>query len=354
MPDFPIQDYINGFISSEMNKLKDRDTLLVSPPLRGIKYLLANLTNHSPRTQANLIIWKYVESLIPHLDPETRKYLLEFEKTSGGRKNVEERWYRCTKIIAKLTVEPQNILSLAVGSMYSRKYITAKIKTNVEKMVKDIKEEFKRMLKKMAWIDGNTRERFEKKQEKLRQFIAYPEEYFDDSIIDKYYSGLILRNESFLKNVFAVNKFYLRKKSEELKLWPQDNDWSWYLGAAQINAFNSNKANAIYFPAAILRGIFYNVERPAYQNYATLGWIIAHELTHGYDRDGLRFGENGQYISKFNQSTLNRFNEKSACLANQYSNFFLNTSSEESLQVNGNQVQRYQNQILNNLSKKLF
>ena len=323
--------------------MKERDTLLVSPPLRGIKYLLANLSNFSPRTQANLIIWKYVESLIPHLDPEARKYLLEFEKYSGGRKNVEERWYRCTKIISKFAIEPHNILSLAVGSMYSRKYITQEVKIDVEKMVNNIKEEFKQMLKKMDWIDKKTRKRFEMKREKLRQFIAYPEEYFDDSIIDKYYSGLTLRNESFLSNFLALNKFYIKKKSEELNLWPQDKkDWSWYLGAAQINAFNSNKANAIYFPAAILRDIFYKVDRPSYQNYATLGWMIAHEITHGYDRDGIHFGENGQYISKFeSQQTLARVNEKSSCLATQYGNFFLNTSSKESLQVNGRQVERY-------------
>lgn len=37
------------------------------------------------------------------------------------------------------------------------------------------------------------------------------------------------------------------------------------------------------FPAGILQSGFYTRGGPRYTNYATIGFIIAHEMTHGFD-----------------------------------------------------------------------
>ena len=51
--------------------------------------------------------------------------------------------------------------------------------------------------------------------------------------------------------------------------------------------------NEMRFPAAFLQGIYYNSKRPQYLNFGGIGSLIGHEMTHGFDRQGRNFDEQG-------------------------------------------------------------
>ena len=82
------------------------------------------------------------------------------------------------------------LLNLAVASMYVREYVDEKKKKDVTKMVNDIRKTFKLLLPRLDWMDEYTKNNAIEKFEAMTQFVAYPDELRQKSIMDEYYNGI--------------------------------------------------------------------------------------------------------------------------------------------------------------------
>ena len=81
------------------------------------------------------------------------------------------------------------------------------------------------------------------------------------------------------------------------------DDWVRHGNPAMINAFYSPIENSIQFPAGILQGVFFSSERPRYMNYGAIGWVIGHEITHGFDDQGRQFDKVGNLVNWWDEGT---------------------------------------------------
>ena len=79
-------------------------------------------------------------------------------------------------------------------------------------------------------------------------------------------------------------------------------DWIRHGRPAVVNAFYSPVENSIQFPAGILQGIFFSNDRPRYMNYGAIGWVIGHEITHGFDDQGRQFDMEGKIRERKRES----------------------------------------------------
>lgn len=75
------------------------------------------------------------------------------------------------------------------------------------------------------------------------------------------------------------------------------------------------------FPAAIWQGRFFSVDRPRYMNYAAIGQIIGHEITHGFDDQGKQFDADGNLADWWGESTQKLFLDRAQCIIDQYGNY---------------------------------
>ena len=74
------------------------------------------------------------------------------------------------------------------------------------------------------------------------------------------------------------------------------------------------------FPASILQGVFFDKQRPHYMNYGAIGYIIGHEITHGFDDEGRQYDKDGNLVDWWQAKTKSAFDEKAQCIIDQYSN----------------------------------
>ncbi len=95
----------------------------------------------------------------------------------------------------------------------------------------------------------------------------------------------------------------------------------WAMTPPTVNAYYSGTSNNINFPAGILQPPFYASGRDAAVNYGAAGSVIGHELSHGFDDKGRQFDGQGNLRDWWTPADGKAFDERAACIANQYSNY---------------------------------
>lgn len=63
----------------------------------------------------------------------------------------------------------------------------------------------------------------------------------------------------------------------------------------KVNAYYSPTFNSLNIPLGILHYPMYQTARLAALNFGSLGAIVGHEMTHGFDNSGALFDKDGNF-----------------------------------------------------------
>ena len=144
------------------------------------------------------------------------------------------------------------------------------------------------------------------KAQGMVEHIGYPSELLDQSKLEDLYAGLELSPNAYLGNALNMTVFGTNYAFSKLREKVNKTDWVRHGRHAGVNAFYSPLENSIQFPAGILQGIFFSSDRPKYMNYGAIGWVIGHEITHGFDDQGRQFDEEGNLVDWWHPETKMR------------------------------------------------
>lgn len=96
---------------------------------------------------------------------------------------------------------------------------------------------------------------------------------------------------------------------------------AWYTDALTVNAYYDPQRNVIVVPAGILQLPFFSADAPGSLNYGSIGAIVGHELTHGFDSGGRLFDAKGRMRDWWSAASAQLFAERSKCFVAQYGAF---------------------------------
>ena len=199
----------------------------------------------------------------------------------------------------------------AVGKAYVDKYFPASAKTEVQKMVEEIKAAFARRVEALDWMAPSTKEEALKKVRSIAVGVGYPDTWRD-------ISSLEIGNDAYANQKNASLAEYRHQIGKIGK--PMDRN-EWWMPPQLVNAVNLPLQNALNFPAAILQRPFFDPKADAAFNYGAIGSVIGHEISHSFDNNGALFDSTGRLRNWWTPADLQRFQGAGNALAAQYDQY---------------------------------
>jgi putative endopeptidase len=306
-PDFDWAVYLNGL------GVGAAKTLNVSSP-GFLKTVEAEVEVEPLPALKAYMRWHVLHSSAPWLSqPYVDENFDFFGKTLTGQKEQTPRWKRCTRLT-------DGALGEAVGQDWVKRNFSPEAKENMEKLVAALKKSLGEDIEQLPWMSDATKQQAELKLAAFRQKIGYPEHWRD-------YSKLEVSRTDF---ILDLDRTAIFERDRNLKKLGQPVDESeWGMTPPTVNAYYSPPQNDINFPAGILQPPFYDVTKDPAVNFGGIGVVIGHEMTHGFDDQGSKYGptgnvkytQDGKLDSWFTPDDLTKFQERTKCVSDEYGGF---------------------------------
>ncbi|KAF7990966.1 hypothetical protein HCN44_000771 [Aphidius gifuensis] len=312
---FNWEEYITYLCGSPVNS----STTII---IKNFSYMkkLQDLLNSTvtKRTLANYVMWKH---------------LIENDKLSLLSINNSQ----CVQFVSSR-------LPIAVGAIHVQNFNRSRMintEDNILKMTLKIKEKFLEIIKEADWIDPETERELadwidpETKREivnKLKlskNIIGYINEFTNNSKIIQFHEDFeLFYEENFFGEAARTFEFYSQKMKKS-----NENSWALIAMIAMDQlAFTFYQFNSIAISYKWFESELFDSEQPNYINYGAMGYIIGHEITHGFDNKGRKYDADGHDNDTWTATSIQNFNNKSKCIIEQYSNY---TVKELGLNLNG-------------------
>jgi putative endopeptidase len=228
-----------------------------------------------------------------------------YGKTLTGRKEQLPLWRRCVSAT-------DNNLGEALGQEYVKRAFTPEAKQRMQAMVSNLLSAFRDRLEGATWMSEETRKAALAKLAAFGQKIGYPDKWID-------YTRLDIKRDSYAANIIRASEF--EQWRDLNKIGKPVDKTEWGMTPPTVNAYNNWQRNEIVFPAGILQPPFFNPAADDAVNYGSIGAVIGHEITHGFDDVGAKFDLAGNLKDWWTPADLKNFEERSNCIVKQFDAF---------------------------------
>ncbi|XP_046660590.1 neprilysin-2-like isoform X1 [Homalodisca vitripennis] len=301
-----------------------KNELIIVNEVEFLKNLEVFLQKYSDEVIANYIMWRAASSMTEILTTQMRNRNIKYSRATEAAR--EPRWKECIGVASSFS------LSLALSSLYVERYFDETSKKAALNMTNMIREEIVRNIQELDWMDEETKKRAVYKASQVVQHIGYPDELNDMNKIEEYYKGLDIDKDQYFEALIDLSRWANDYKFRQLREEVNRTDWRSHGTVTMVNAFYNPMENSIQIPAGILQQPFFSARVPQYVSYATIGFTIGHEFTHGFDDEGSQFDYKGDLNEWWGKESKENFNKKKMCIIDQYASY---KDSQTQLNLNG-------------------
>ena len=228
-----------------------------------------------------------------------------YSKHLRGIKKQQPRWKQCVSATNRAIGE-------ALGQQYVKKAFDENSKKRMNVLIDNLLVAFRQRLDSLEWMGDETKTKALAKLLTFKRKIGYPDKL-------RGYKGLTIDRKSYAENAQRAGQLRIKRNIADIGK-PVDPT-RWAMTPPTVNAYYSASKNEIVFPAGILQPPFFNPEADDAINYGSIGGVIGHEISHGFDDQGSRFDADGNLKMWWTKEDRKKFNERTACVVKQFSSY---------------------------------
>ena len=293
----------NFFITSSLNYLKCGSELFVK-----------NWNTSKWKTYWLYILFRSLVRITRGWEDIIYKFKGDFEK---GQEAINKSDY----------VSSALYMSIPFNTFLTNEYVKKHENTQATEYVKilcnDLKIVFKKILMRNTWLQPSTKKYAIKKLDKFNFVYGKPEGLREDPDLDY---GTILYDNLMKINNWRHQKFIELNGKEVIDIPLMD--WSQYpvkmtgTQAYIVNASYTPSKNSIYINLGYIQKPFVDLdERGIEYNLAHIGFTICHEMSHGFDDWGSKYGWDGNLNDWWTDSDKKKYKTIQEDVIKQYEEF---------------------------------
>ncbi|XP_034484721.1 neprilysin-1 isoform X2 [Drosophila innubila] len=202
---------------------------------------------------------------------------------------------------------------------------------SLRQLWQELKASFTEMLQKTTWLDEKTlNEALAKLKSMSFRILGAESQNFEN-----YYSTLIISTEDYFGNVQRALELRGRHLREDLQRAPNPNHYN----DIEVSPFYAMQLNRVVIPASYMQHRYlFDDAYPMAIKYGTVGFVLAHEMAHGFDDLSRFFDAQGNQRDWFERNATQQFEQRKQCLVNQFSEFIYNDNKLPKMQLQSENI----------------
>jgi len=200
----------------------------------------------------------------------------------------------------------------ALAEAFVARFMASGTLERATRMTDEVRAAMHTNIESAPFLDDATRAQALRKLDAMATKVGHPSTW-------PIYAGVTFGpgGGSYLENELALRRAHDVFVVESLQQ-PVDRT-AFAFSPDTTNAAYSWTRNDITIPSAILRLPFFSSARPDTLNFGSLGSIIGHEITHGFDDQGRHYDARGKLADWWTDTVAAEFRKRAQCMVDQFS-----------------------------------
>ncbi|MQT04398.1 M13-type metalloendopeptidase [Streptomyces jumonjinensis] len=222
-----------------------------------------------------------------------------------GSRRPRPRWMRATSFV-------QSVFGDEVGELYLEEHLAPGTLKAAEDLVGALVQAYRGCLEQASWMAGSTHAAALAKLDAIHFEVGHPR---DAAANDELHTD----PADLLGNVCRGRT---RRFVRQLRRLGEPVDRSeWKVPPQAVTAYYRHGLNQVVVPAALLQQPLFEAGGDMTRNFALLGSIVCHEMSHAFDGRGSRYDGDGRTREWWTEADRAEYTRRTALLVEQYDRY---------------------------------